>query len=96
MDARISCCGIDCSQCENYPDSCKGCSIQKGHVYWTVNVSLNVCPIYGCCRQKKQMDHCGLCKQVPCNIWKEMKDPSWTDEQHQESIDQRLVSLKKL
>jgi hypothetical protein len=96
MDANISCCGIDCSACDQFQVTCRGCNVQKGRIFWTDEISDGVCPIYACCRGKKQQDHCGLCKMVPCKIWTDMKDPSWSEEEHQESILSRLKLLERI
>jgi hypothetical protein len=57
--------------------------------------NLDICPIYACAKDK-QFNHCGECELLPCNIYIEMKDPSWSDEQHQQYIKERVEVLKKL
>ena len=58
-------------------------------------MNLDTCPIYSCVTQKN-LKHCGLCSELPCDIYHNMKDPSMTDEVHQQSIIDRVTVLKAL
>ena len=99
----ISVCGIDCAvmcvECNKYEElqnnPCKGCNAIEGKAFWTKMFNMEVCPIYVCVKDK-QFKHCGECEQLPCNIYIEMKDPSWSDEQHQQYIKDRVEALKNL
>ena len=104
MDRDISVCGIDCAvasiECnkmdkELQKNPCKGCNAAEGKIYWTKYLNLDTCPIYSCAKEK-QLAHCGECAQLPCNIYFEMKDPAFSDEQHQQSIKDRINVLKSL
>ena len=99
---NISCCGIDCQKCmdvlsSNYPgQSCAGCNAVEGKIFWTQYMNLDVCPIYNCCRNEKQLAHCGLCAELPCQIYFDAKDPSMSEEEHQKGIADRVAVLKSL
>ena len=100
----ISVCGIDCAamcaECnktneELQKNPCKGCNAAEGKIFWTKMMNMEVCPIYSCVKEK-QLKHCGECEQLPCKIYVDMKDPSLTDEQHQQGIKDRVETLKNL
>jgi len=94
--AMVSVCGCDCASCAHYKSSqCAGCSAVEGRVWWTQYVSTDICPIYRCVVADKQLKHCGLCPEMPCSIWQELKDPSYSDEQHQVSIQERYARLRQ-
>ena len=67
MEGKMSCCGTICSECEFYPDSCRGCHEIKGRVYWLEYTQESICDIYDCCMNTKKYDHCGCCKDLPCS-----------------------------
>jgi len=99
----ISVCGIDCAvmcvECNKFEElqnnPCKGCNAIEGKVFWAKMFDLDVCPIYACAKDR-QLKHCGECESLPCNIYADMKDPSMSDEQHQQSINERVEVLKNL
>ena len=97
MDSNIGYCGSDCSICEHYLDTCKGCREMRARVWWTLDSNLPLgCPIGECCRHKKQIDHCGLCKQMPCEKFISVVDPSMTEEEHAQSVRERVEFLKSI
>ena len=99
----ISVCGIDCAimctECNKHEElqnnPCKGCNAAEGKIFWTKFMNLDVCPIYTCVKEK-QLSHCGECELLPCDIWEGMKDPSMSDEQHQQGIKDRVEVLKNM
>ncbi|MDR1740217.1 MAG: DUF3795 domain-containing protein [Bacteroidales bacterium] len=99
----ISVCGIDCAvaciECnknfeELQQNPCKGCNAAKGKIFWTKFLGLDTCPIYACV-ENKQLAHCGQCPDLPCSIWQQ-KDPSMSDEQHEQGIKDRIAVLRTL
>ncbi len=89
-------CGVNCNTCPHLSDHCEGgCEALEGKVWWTSYIEADVCPVYGCVKEK-QYGNCGDCEELPCNLWVTLKDPSHTDEQHQKSIEERTDALKKL
>lgn len=79
--ANYSICGIDCDACKfKTEQNCKGCKAIKGRVFW------GACELYSCNAEKEQ-DHCGKCKQFPCDKLKE-----WASSENPERID----NLRKL
>ena len=99
---KVSCCGIDCQKCMdalsiNFPgQTCAGCNAVEGKVFWAAYLNLDTCPIYSCCRNEKQLAHCGECMELPCQIYFATKDPTLSDEEHQKSIEDRVTVLKSL
>ncbi len=76
-------CGLDCGSCPNREEfSCSGCTeLEEGN--WAGN-----CEIKKCC-EEKQLSHCGLCPEFPCDILRNTAfDPDEGDD------GERLVTLK--
>jgi hypothetical protein len=71
-------CGIYCGGCKYLDEMCKGCSAEKGKVFWTrlEEIPWNICPIWECCVDQKGLEHCGLCSDFPCSTYLGLKDPS--------------------
>lgn len=90
----LSLCGAKCEECTSYKTECGGCKHTQGKVMWTQYIGQDTCPIYKCC-QEKTLEHCGGCQQLPCKIWYEIKDPSWSDAEHLHSINERVKLLKE-
>jgi hypothetical protein len=42
----LSCCGTDCTKCNDYKKNCIGCNEACGKVSWTKYVGVEVCSIY--------------------------------------------------
>lgn len=97
MNTKLSVCGCDCMICEYFKKlECSGCSAIKGKVWWTSYISATICPIYNCVVNKKKFENCGACSEISCKLWRDLKDPSHTDEQHKASIKNRVENLRKL
>lgn len=97
MNAKLSVCGCDCAACEYLKKSeCSGCSEIKGKVWWTSYISTTVCPIFDCVANEKKFENCGVCSEIPCKLWRDLKDPSDKDEQHEASIKTRVENLREL
>ncbi len=96
MEKIISCCGIVCSDCKEFPKGCKGCHQEKGQVFWMQYVKENCCPIYQCCINEKQFEHCGACVNLPCEKWSKYTDPAMSKEECQQADIQRINLLKSL
>lgn len=63
--SSYSICRIDCNACKfKVEQNCKGCKTIKGKVFW------GECELYNCNAEKEQ-DHCGKCKQFPCDKLKQ-------------------------
>jgi len=99
---NIGVCGIDCNiaciECNKHDElknnPCKGCNAAEGKLFWTKYFNMDVCPIYACVKSKN-FKHCGQCEKMPCEIYHNMKDPSMSDEVHQQGIKDRVEMLKK-
>jgi hypothetical protein len=67
----------------------------KGQTFWAMeHLPTKVCPLYDCSVNKRNYKDCGDCVEVPCTIFREMKDPNSTDEEHQKSLIDRVSRLK--
>jgi hypothetical protein len=89
----ICVCGANCDGCIHLNDECAGCNAIEGKVYWAQYIGADICPVYKCVKEKGYRN-CGACSQIPCELWISLKDPSWSEEEHQKSIQNRLSILK--
>jgi hypothetical protein len=84
-------CGIYCGGCSFLDGKCKGCFSERGRVFWTKldETYSNACPIWECCVERKELEHCGLCSDFPCDTYLDLKDPSdpQADMHKQQSIE---------
>ncbi|MBQ8081320.1 MAG: MmcQ/YjbR family DNA-binding protein [Clostridia bacterium] len=90
----ISCCGTDCGACSFYGTLCKGCNACGGKVFYRPEGA--ACPIYACCVNRRRYLTCASCSEMPCTIWRETRDPSMTDEQFEQSIQDRIERLNHI
>ena len=92
MNNKISICGLDCSKCYCFENKmCIGCNACKGKVFHTGGKE---CAIYSCCVTKHGFNNCLECKEIPCDIWKNTRDPKYTDEEFENIIKERIEALK--
>ena len=89
---NLSVCGTDCDACALHGSTCAGCNACEGMVCHAT--SGKPCTIYACAAKKHRLASCLDCKEVPCALWRNTRDPSMTDEAFEESIRQRLETLK--
>ncbi|MEW6103795.1 MAG: DUF3795 domain-containing protein [bacterium] len=69
-----------CGTCEYLEKQCQGCGNVAGKPFWTLQMKVEICPMYDCCINKKQLEHCGLCDEFPCETFK-LYDPSLGEEE---------------
>ncbi len=89
----ISVCGTDCSACYCFGKMCNGCNPCEGKVFHAADGK--ACPIYDCVRNKRSMQNCGKCSEVPCKIWLDTRDPRFSDEEFNQNVAARVQALKK-
>ena len=87
----MSCCGTECRDCSFYGNMCQGCNECQGKVFHAP--AGKACPIYACSVNKKKLRNCGQCGEVPCDIWRETKDPQLSDEAFKKNIADRVKNL---
>lgn len=92
----LSPCGCDCQECKEYKQSCAGCREIDGKVFWAGYMDASVCPMYDCSINKKQIEHCGQCGELPCKLFYDTRDPSVSPEEHEAGIISRAANLKKM
>ena len=90
----LSVCGTDCSVCPLHSNECTGCNEACGKVFHAPEGK--PCPIYGCCVNKHHYATCASCSRVPCAVWQATRDPSMTDEQFEQSVNDRVSALRKI
>ena len=56
--------------------------------------SFEVCPLYDCCVNKKHLEHCGLCPELPCQTFTSLRDPALSDEEAEKALQKRQKDLK--
>jgi hypothetical protein len=91
----LSACGLICDECQFFNTTCKGCINVKGSTFWAKEMMPGkVCPLYDCSVNSKKLLNCGGCEELPCKMFRDMKDPNTSDEEHQKSIAKRVLVLR--
>ncbi|RGU92523.1 DUF3795 domain-containing protein [Clostridium sp. AF15-17LB] len=93
MEKIISCCGVICSECQYFPKECSGCPTVRGHVFWLEYTGEEVCEIYKCCVNEKNLAHCGECEMLPCDNYNG-SDPTKTKEENENDFIKQLAQLR--
>jgi hypothetical protein len=88
-------CGLYCGSCERLGKDCRGCGHVQGKPFWTAIMKMDVCPLHGCCAGKKQIEHCGLCDELPCNTFQQFHDPALSPEEAKQSVLSRQEALRR-
>jgi hypothetical protein len=88
-------CGLYCGTCEHLDKDCQGCGFVEGKPFWTEKMGVKVCPLYECCVNKKNVEHCGICSDLPCELFKSFYDPSLSPEEAKKSVASRQKELLK-
>ena len=86
-------CGLYCGDCEYLGEKCQGCGHIQGKPFWTAQFGVEVCPLYACCVNEKQLEHCGLCENFPCETFTSLRDPSLSDEEAEKALLDRQNAL---
>jgi len=74
MAELIPPCGGYCKSCVVYKKACAGCVETGGKPFYIEKEKKDVCPVWAC-SIKQQVEHCGLCKEFPCDKFLECYDP---------------------
>ena len=90
---KVSNCGLLCDECEFYQNPCSGCYEVKGQTFWAKESDTGMCPLFDCSVNQKQLKSCGDCCELPCNKFKELKDPNISDEEHERKLIERVERL---
>lgn len=89
----ISVCGTNCAACTFLGTLCGGCNASGGKVFHSGG---GFCPIYDCVKNQRELPNCGQCKKLPCEIWRKTRDPSFSDEEFENNIAERIKTLLSL
>jgi hypothetical protein len=91
----LSACGLRCDQCEFFNVTCTGCFNVKGSTFWAKEMGPSqVCPLFNCSVNTRGLKDCGGCSELPCQMFREMKDPNSSEEDHQKSLITRVAALR--
>lgn len=94
MNQLVSVCGLLCSECDYFNNTCNGCYAVKGSTFWAQEAMPDkLCPLYKCATIERNFNSCGQCKELPCGKFLDLKDPNISDEQHKKSIKERVARL---
>jgi len=86
-------CGLFCSACEHLGTKCGGCDNQQGKPFWTATINVESCPLYKRCVNTKQLEHCGLCRELPCESFLLLGDPNLSTEEVEKAVVARQSDL---
>jgi len=90
----LSPCGVKCKECP-LAEKCGGtCHDLAGAPFYVKDFGLEVCPIYDCAVNKRGLETCATCDELPCQIYSDWRDPEMTDQAHLDSITERVKTLK--
>ncbi len=93
----LSACGLICSDCEFFGAQCSGCHAVKGQTFWALeHMPTKTCPLYDCSVNKLHFKDCGDCGELPCKMFREMKDPNSSDEEHRQGLIDRVARLRAI
>ena len=90
----VSVCGSLRESCYCYGKMCDGCNKCCGKVFHVSEG--NACPIYDCAVNQKGLKNCGECAKAPCEIWRNTRDPKYSDEEFEANINERLKQLHNI
>jgi len=87
-------CGIDCETCPFKDDCGGGCFECGGKPFYIKDFGVELCPIYDCAVNKMGYKSCIDCPDLPCQLFYDWRDPSMTEEEHNQSINERVAAMK--
>ena len=91
----LSVCGLICSESEFYQKTCDGCYAVKGQTFWAIEMMPSkVCPLVQCAVNERNYKSCGDCSELPCGVFRQMKDPALSDEDHEKMLQVRIDRLR--
>ena len=68
----------------------------KGQTFWAIEMMpTKTCPLFDCAVNTRHYKNCGDCSELPCELFRTMKDPNSTDEQHAQGLIDRVAKLKQ-
>lgn len=89
-------CGLYCGVCEYREDSfCEGCMAIQGRPSWVEHVGMDACPLYSCCVVDRKLEHCGMCDDLPCDLFLRSHDPSLNADEARADIRNREITLRR-
>lgn len=92
---NLSCCGTECTACACYGSVCQGCGESEGRPFYVPKED-KACAIYRCAVQDRKYRDCSKCTSLPCDIWRDTRDPHFSDEEFEDNINERVTNLKSM
>jgi hypothetical protein len=88
-------CGLYCDECRYLGSKCEGCDATDGGPLWVEYMDYDICPVYECCTEDKELEHCGLCDGFPCDTFMKMEegDPEMSPVEAAASAEKRMNEL---
>lgn len=96
MPSSVSCCGRLCSDCPAFGSECQGCHASQGKPPWLAESGHDICPLYQCAVNDREMKSCGECYELPCAKFKELKDPVLSAAEFQRQLEERVSLMRTL
>jgi hypothetical protein len=91
----VSACGLICNECHFFRKECAGCFNVSGSPFWAKDITQNgVCPLYDCSINERGYKNCGDCKELPCTMFTDLKDPNVSEEEHRKALEKRVAILR--
>jgi len=87
-------CGTCCEECPHIEICGGSCHDCKGKPFYLKDFGVDVCPIYDCAVNKKGYRICAECRDLPCQLFYDWKDPSMSEEELARSVNERTAALK--
>ena len=88
-------CGVECGVFEPCKEAgCSDCHSIQGKPFYLAEFGVETCPLYDCPVNQKGYHTCAECDELPCQKFYDWKDPSMTEEEHIDSINERTDRLK--
>ncbi len=88
----LTVCGLECAACPLYQGDCPGCNECAGRVFHAP--AGKPCPLYGCAVNRKHRTGCGGCTELPCPLWRQVRNPALSEQEFQTSIASRMENWK--
>lgn len=95
MEEKLSVCGLVCDLCPFFKNPCSGCYETEGKTFWAAELPEKTCTLFRCAVMAKEFSSCAECSELPCQQFRDLKDPNISEEEHRNAIDERVNRLRQ-
>ncbi|MFZ2054832.1 MAG: DUF3795 domain-containing protein [Candidatus Aminicenantales bacterium] len=95
MDENLSVCGLICDRCAFFKKPCRGCYETKGMTFWAAELPEKTCLLFQCAIKTRGFSSCAECSELPCQSFRELKDPNISEKEHLKALEERVHRLRK-